>query len=224
MFRRSMLFPSSGLKCLAGTVRDHIYIHKVQGGKSKGKGPIGTSKAKTEPDKWGGSKYPSSTLLSSDAYLEPPHWSSSVSASLVPIWPLSLRLPLLQPYIYGPLQSWLITPALKMKMAHFSKTLASTNQSTQQFNPKEHNQKSPTPLIMTRKHWTRVLPNCTFCRLTQNQLLSLPPEVDSTAWQEVKNIIYVWPHMDKKNTVEKVVHKQSANYIIYTWIIESLLW
>jgi hypothetical protein len=34
---------------------------------------------------------------------------------------------------------WLVEASVS-KVAHFSVTLASTNQSTQQFNPKEHNQ------------------------------------------------------------------------------------
>jgi hypothetical protein len=42
-------------------------------------------------------------------------------------------------YIYGPLQFRLITSALKMEMALFSETLASTNKSTWWFNPKERN-------------------------------------------------------------------------------------
>jgi hypothetical protein len=64
-----------------------------------------------------------------------PHWSQLA---------LSFRFPVLLPYIYiyiyiyGPAESWLITSALKMVTAHFSKTLASTNQSMWHLNPKEH--------------------------------------------------------------------------------------
>jgi hypothetical protein len=49
---------------------------------------------------------------------------------------LFLRLPFLQPYTYVPSESLLITLALKMETAHFSETLASTNQSTRRLNQK----------------------------------------------------------------------------------------
>jgi hypothetical protein len=50
-------------------------------------------------------------------------------------WPLHTHT---EAGIYGLSQSQLITSALKMEKAHFSKMLASCNQSTWQFNPKEH--------------------------------------------------------------------------------------
>jgi hypothetical protein len=73
---------------------------------------------------------PSPTLPSSDIVLESPNCFDSVSASLVPNGPF-LETFLLQPYIYGPSESWLITSALWMAIACFSRMLASTNQSTQ---------------------------------------------------------------------------------------------
>jgi hypothetical protein len=58
-------------------------------------------------------------------------------------WTLSLRLPYTTLYTCGPLQSWLITSALKMEKACFLEMLAFTNQSPWQFNPKEHHQNVP---------------------------------------------------------------------------------
>jgi hypothetical protein len=50
---------------------------------------------------------------------------------------LSFRLPFLPSYII-PLIPSIITSALKMETAGFSKTLAFTNQSTWRLNPEEH--------------------------------------------------------------------------------------
>jgi hypothetical protein len=99
--------------------------------------PMGPEKGLTS------SVLPSPILPSSDACLESPHWSGSVSALLIPIGPfLQISPPAsLHIYIYGPSESWLITSAQKMEIACFSEVLSYTNQSTWCLSPEEQHQK-----------------------------------------------------------------------------------
>jgi hypothetical protein len=140
MFQRSVPSPSSVLKWGARTVKDHI--HRVVGGEVRGNRTNQVEWCRNWP------RPMRRPQVGIDPPLLMPTWSLLIGlAQFLPhsSWLAPFPQTPLPPtlYLYGVSQSQLITSVLKSETASFSKMLASTNQSTWRFNPKEHHQKHP---------------------------------------------------------------------------------